>query len=564
MRFFLTTCIALLAGSTAWAQPGPVESFTKADTLRGSLHAYRTWWDVRRYDIEVEPDFATKSLRGRSTIKFTGQGPATMQLDLQQPMVADSILLYGVRLPFERQGNVILVSIPDLTPSAAEAHFISIYYHGTPREARRAPWDGGWVWATDEKGRPWMTVACQGLGASVWYPCKDHQSDEPDEGASLTIIAPADLMAVGNGRLVHTIDMGDKAAHRWEVRSPINTYNIVPYIGAYTSFEEVYAGEDGALSCSYWVLDYHLEKARRHFVQVPEMLRCFEHWLGPYPFYEDGYKLVEAPHLGMEHQSNIAYGNRYFNGYMGRDLSSSGWGTQWDFIIIHESGHEWFGNSITTRDIADMWVHEGFTNYTETLFTECKSGKAAAEAYLQGSRQNIRNDRPIIGPYGVNKQGSGDMYYKGASMLHTIRTLMGHDARFRDLLRGLSARFYHQTVTSAQVEQYIIDFCHTDTQLQGMLPALFDQYLRTTQVPVLSWQLHKGKLTLQLTNCLPQLALRVWVPTGTGAGAWHYLRAGQSLTLSSTLSAEATAQAWNRNLYIRYEEKGGAKGGFAG
>lgn len=535
-----------------WAD---AQVFTKADSLRGSLNANRTWWDVRRYDIEITPDFDTKTISGRSTIKFSGTGGTTMQIDLQQPLIADSIIMNGSRLSFQREDNIILVQMPATLASPTEDHFITIYYHGTPREARRPPWDGGWVWAQDEKGRPWMTVACQGLGASVWYPCKDHQSDEPDEGASLTIIAPSDLMAVGNGKLIHTIDMGDKSAHRWEVKTPINTYNIVPYIGAYTAFEETYNGEEGVLNCSYWVLDYNLEKAKRHFAQVPEMLACFEHWMGPYPFYEDGYKLVEAPHLGMEHQSNIAYGNRYFNGYLGRDLSSSGYGTQWDFIIIHESGHEWFGNSITTRDIADMWVHESFTNYSETIFTECKSGKKAADAYLQGSRQNIRNDKPIIGPYGVNKQGSGDMYYKGASMIHTIRTMMDNEEKFRGLLRGLSAYFYHQTVTGKEVEHFITNYSHDDPRLQAILPGVFNQYLRTIQIPELSWQLKKGKLELTLTNCLPDLSLKIWVPTGKETGEWHYVHAGKPLTVASTLSSLEIANAWNRNIYVNYSLK---------
>jgi aminopeptidase N len=393
-----------------------------------------------------------------------------------------------------------------------------------------------------------MSVACQGLGASAWYPCKDHQSDEPDEGASLTIITPNELMGVGNGRLISTIEKEGKSMHRWEVRNPINNYNIIPYIGAYANFEENYTGEDGKLGLSYWVLDYNIEKARNQFKQVPEMLKCFEYWMGPYPFYEDGYKMVESPHLGMEHQSAIAYGNKYLNGYLGRDLSGTGWGNQWDFIIIHESGHEWFGNNITTKDIADMWVHEGFTNYSETLFTQCKSGKEAGDAYAQGIRKNILNDKPVIGQYGVNNKGSGDMYGKGSAMIHTLRTMMNNDSLFREMLRGLNKTFFHQTVTSKQVEQYLMQKSGFGEKLQPFL----EQYLYTTAIPIVEWKIKDKKLSARLTNGVPKLSLKVWLPKGKGNGEWKWLT-DEWTTLSTTLSEVESETEWNKNLYVAYK-----------
>jgi aminopeptidase N len=302
---------------------------------------------------------------------------------------------------------------------------LTLHFHGKPREAVRPPWDGGWIFSKDKLGRPWMSVACQGLGASVWYPCKDHQSDEPDNGAKLRITIPDTLVAVGNGRLTgKTSYQPGTMTWDWEVKNPINNYNIIPYIGKYVTWHETFDGEKGKLDCDYWVLDYELDKAKEQFKQAPLMLRCFEHWMGPYPFYEDGYKLVQAPHLGMEHQSAVAYGNQFKNGYLGRDLSGTGWGLKWDFIIIHESGHEWFANNITSKDLADMWIHEGFTNYSETLFTTCEFGVEAGNDYCIGTRKNIRNDIPVIGPYGVNQEGSGDMYYKGGNLLHTIRNII--------------------------------------------------------------------------------------------------------------------------------------------
>jgi aminopeptidase N len=523
--------------------------FTKWDTLRGTLNANRSWWDVKRYDLEVEPDYATKTIRGRSTIKFSGNTGRLMQIDLQQPLEIDSILFFGKSLTFSREVNIALVQMPDsLLSSLRQEFFISIYFHGKPREAKRPPWDGGWIWSKDAEGRPWMSVACQGLGASVWYPCKEHQSDEPDEGASLTIITPNELMGVGNGRLISTIEKEGKSMHRWEVRNPINNYNIIPYIGNYVNFEQNYNGEDGKLGLSYWVLDYNMEKARNQFKQVPEMLHCFEYWLGPYPFYEDGFKLVESPHLGMEHQSGIAYGNKYLNGYMGRDLSGSGWGNLWDFIIIHESGHEWFGNNITTKDIADMWVHEGFTNYTETLFTQCKSGKEAGEAYSQGIRRNIVNDKPIIGPYGVNTKGSGDMYYKGSAMIHTLRAMMNNDSLFRQMLRGLNKTFFHQTVTGKQVEQYMQQSSGFGEKLQPF----FDQYLQSTAVPIVEWKIKDKKLSARITNGVPKLTMKVWLPKGKGSGEWRWLTNEWS-TITTTLSEVECETEWNTNLYVAYK-----------
>jgi aminopeptidase N len=389
-----------------------------------------------------------------------------------------------------------------------------------------APWDGGWVWAKDELGRPWMSVACQGLGASVWYPCKDHQSDEPDNGASLTINVPDTLIAVSNGKLKAKTSNGALASYTWEVSSPINTYNIVPYIGKYVNWTEAFNGEEGNLDCSYWVLDYNLDKAKKQFTQVPQMLKAFEHWFGPYPFYEDGYKLVDAPYLGMEHQSGVAYGNGYTNGYLGKKYpSSSDWALKFDYIIVHESGHEWFANNITTKDIADMWVHEGFTNYSEDLFIEYYYGKPAATDYMLGLRNHIQNDKPIIGIYGVNKEGSGDMYAKGANMIHTLRQIINDDEKFRSILRGLNKDFYHQVVTTKQIEDYISQKSGKD------FSKVFDQYLRTDQIPILELKADKDKLEYRWTNCIDafdmpvKLSNGIWLQPTT---QWTKLKADNS------------------------------------
>lgn len=487
--------------------------FTHADTVRGSITPERAWWDVLRYDIRVRPDYEKKFIRGANSIRFVVLQPGqTMQIDLQQPMQLLSATWRKIALKFKREGNAFYIRFPKALRQG-EKEKVDLRFEGYPRIAVRPPWDGGWIFTKDKQGRPWMSVACQGLGASVWYPCKDHQSDEPDSGASLSITVPDTLVAVGNGRLKKKrVNSDGTATYTWAVVNPINNYDIIPYIGKYTSWHEDYAGEKGRLDCDYWVLDYDLVKARQQFKQADTMLHCFEYWMGPYPFYEDGYKLVEAPHLGMEHQSAVAYGNGFGNGYLGRDLSGSGWGLKWDFIIVHESGHEWFGNNITTKDLADMWVHEGFTNYTETLYTTCQDGVEAGNDYCIGTRKNIRNDRPVIAHYGVNEEGSGDMYYKGGNMLHMIRRILG-DSAFRGLLHGLNADFYHQTVTSAQIEAYISRYAHRD------LSKIFDQYLCTIQIPVLEYKTGMG-LSYRWTNCVKGFDMPVEVSAGGRPEEW--------------------------------------------
>lgn len=502
---FLVTLSFL--SSTINAQPLVNES----DVLRGSLNENRDWFDIKKYVIDVTPNYETKSIVGVVSWKALAVKPSKkIQIDLQVPMVIDSILLWPnlndsltpIRLQFSRSNNIALAQIDKAIPKGQQFG-LTIFYHGVPKEATRPPWDGGWIWKKDSNGQPWMSVACQGLGASVWYPCKDHQSDEPEEGAVLSMQVPKDknLIAIGNGRRIPEQKWSPNNTYNkfsWQVTNPINNYNIIPYIGDYVGWKETYKGLKGKLDVSYWVLRADSAKAVEQFKQVPKMLEAFEYWFGPYPFYEDGFQLVQSPHLGMEHQSAIAYGNKFMNGYLGRDLSGSGWGLKWDFIIVHESGHEWFANNITTKDIADMWVHEGFTNYSETLFTEYFYGKKAGDEYNYGIRKNIQNDIPIIGTYGVNQEGSGDMYPKGSSLLHTIRHAINNDSLFRSILMGLNKQFYHQTVTTQEVENYI------SARAGFGFQKVFDQYLRTIQIPVLNYSYNEKEkiFTYEYKDCV--------------------------------------------------------------
>jgi aminopeptidase N len=494
----------------------PERNFTRADTLRGSITPERAWWNLLKYELHVTPDYDNQTLSGENALTFQAIAEGqTMQIDLQEPMNLLSATWGKKSLSFVREGNVFHLHWPKPLRTG-EIETVRLKFEGKPRVAVNPPWDGGWIWAKDKQGRPWMTAADEGLGASVWFPCKDHLYDEPDSGVVMSITAPDSLVAIGNGRLRDKKSNGNgTTTWTWAVVNPINSYDIIPYIGKYVNWSEQYKGLKGNLDCNFWVLDYNLEKAKPQFKQVDTMLDAFEYWMGPYPFYEDGYKLVEAPHLGMEHQSNVAYGNRFENGYLGRDLSGTGWGLKWDFIIVHESGHEWFGNSITDKDAADMWIHEGFTNYSETLFTTYMYGVEAGNDYVIGTRKNIANGSTIIGTYDVNKEGSGDMYYKGGNMLHMIRQIMG-DSAYRGMLHGLQRTFYHQTVTTQQIENYMSQYAGKD------FSKIFDQYLRTTQIPVLTYQTNGDVISYRWSNCVKGFNMPIRVFVGGLPEKWIY------------------------------------------
>lgn len=432
-------------------------------------------------------------------VSLQNNAKAMMQIDMHKPLKMDSILLdISSKLIYTREGNVFHIQVPPHKKSSI--HKIQLYFSGKPVESKRPPWEGGWTWTKDSLGRPWMTVTCQGIGASIWYPCKDFQYDEPDQGASLTMTVPDTLVAIANGRLQNKIQNNNNTiTYSWAVKNPINNYCLIPYIGKYVNFKETYAGKKGPLDINYWVLDYNLEKAKSYMPpDVHRMFNAFEYWFGPYPFYEDGYQLIETSNTGMEHQSAVSYGNGYKSGYRGRDGSGTGWGMKWDFIIIHESGHEWFGNNISTQDLADMWVHEGFTNYSESLFIEYHYGKEAADGYNAGIRRGIRNDKPVIAAYNVNDQGSGDMYPKPSNMLHAIRHGLDKDALFRKILLGLNKTFYHKIVTTVQIENYI------SKKAKYNYSKVFDQYLRTVQIPKLEYQISEDKQSVKYryTNCV--------------------------------------------------------------
>ena len=477
----LTTIFLFLLGITADAQ----EYFTRKDSLHGGLRFERTCFDVLRYDLNLKINPKDKSISGFNDITFkTVENTSKIQIDLFENMQIDSIVFNSKKLRYKREFNAIFIDFETslAKDSKQQIHF---YYSGKPIIAKRAPWDGGFVFEKDSNGKDWIGVAVQGTGASLWYPCKDSQTDEPDFGATIKVAVPNGLMNVSNGRLIGSEDQKNGYTRwDWEVKNPINNYDITINVGDYIHFGENYKG----LDLDYYVLRDNETKARSQFEQVKPMMDCFQSKFGPYPFKEDGYKLVETHYLGMEHQSAVAYGNKYQAGYLGGDLSGTGIGLLFDFIIIHESGHEWFGNSITSKDVADMWIHEGFTCYSESVYLECLFGYEKAQRYINGLQRNIDNDKPIIGHYGVSNEGSGDMYYKGALMLNTIRHIVNDDKKWWEMLLKYSTIFRHKIIDTETVASFF-------NQESGVnLTPIFDEYLKYVGAPILEYKINKKHL----------------------------------------------------------------------
>lgn len=519
------------------------QNFTRRDSLQGGLRHERTSFDVRKYDLSITIDPDKKYISGYNTIGFiTTDNTKRIQLDLFENMKVDSIVFKGKKLQYKRDNDAVFIEFPKMLPEGALA-YLTFYYSGYPETARNAPWDGGFVFSKDSKGKHWIGVAVQGTGASLWYPVKDHQSDEPDDGAFIDVAVPNGLMCVANGRLAGSQDLANGYTRwYWEVRNPINNYDITVNIADYA---HIHDNLDG-LDLDYYVLKENKEKARKHFEEVKPMLECFQEKFGKYPFYEDGYKLVETPYLGMEHQSAVAYGNNYKKGYRGYDMSYSGIGMLFDYITIHESGHEWFGNSITSKDIADMWIHEGFTTYSESVYVECRYGYEKAMQYINGQRRNVRNDKPIIGIFGVNKEGSGDMYFKGALMLNTIRHIINDDEKWWELLHKYATTYRKQIIEA----ETVFNFFNTESGMN--LTPVFKQYLQHTAIPVLQLRASKGKLEYRWETDVKDFAMPVDVTVNekevrlTGTNNWQ--------TANLNIKNSKNIEALTDKFYIKVEK----------
>ena len=517
------------------------QNYNRQDSLRGMVTPERSWWDLSYYNLSIKVNVEEQTLSGSNTIGYKVLSPnQIIQIDLQPPMNISSVEQDGKDLKYTRDGNAYFIEL-DKKQLAQQYNEIKVFYKGKPRIAPNPPWDSGLVWEKDSLGNDFVSSISWGAGSSQWWPCKDHMYDEVDS-LKFSINAPKNLVAVANGKLMGIDKEKDKTkTYHWSVSNPINNYGITFNLGNYVHFSDVYNGEKGSLECNYYVLEQNLKRAKIQFKQVHDMLEAFEYWFGPYPFYEDGYKLVEVPYSGMEHQSAITYGNGYQNGYLGRDFTNTGWGEKFDFIIIHESGHEWFANNITFKDIADIWIHESFTTYSEGLFIEYHYGKEAGNAYQIGIRGGINNDKTMIGDYLVNDINyTGDNYPKGATILHMLRQIVDDDEKWRRVLRGLGSEFYHQTVTTEQIENYI----SKETGLD--LTDFWDQYLRTTQIPLLEYYFAGGKLSYKWTNAIADFKMPLKVIIN-GKEEWLYPK---TIWQKIELDAEELDLKVDRNFYV--------------
>ena len=513
------------------------QNFTRQDTLRGSITPQRAWWDLTYYHLDISVDPEKKYLKGSNTVHYKVlETSKEMQIDLQKPLKITRIVQDNKDLDYRLDGYSYFIKLKK-NQKKGQIKSLKIFYEGTPKVAIRPPWDGGLTWTRDSNGKHFIASSNQGIGASIWWPNKDHMYDEVDS-MLISVNVPKDLINISNGRLRSIEDFGETKTFNWFVSNPINNYGVNINIGDYVSFSEVYDGEKGDLDMIYYVLRDNIERAKSQFKDAIKMMQAFEHWFGPYPFYEDSFKIVEVPYLGMEHQSSITYGNKYMKGYLGRDLSRTGWGLKFDYIIIHEAGHEWFANNITYKDIADMWVHESFTTYSENLFLDYHYGKEAASDYVIGTRTGISNSSPMIGTYGVNKRGS-DLYTKGANLLHTLRQIAKDDEIWRMILRGLNSEFYHQTVDTKQIEEYITSKIGFD------LTTFFDQYLRDIRIPNLEYSISNGLLTYRWIDVIDNFTMPLEIEV-LGKNIWIY-----PTTNKKSLKINSDKIKIDRNYYVK-------------
>jgi aminopeptidase N len=542
MKTIKLTLLGLYLSTFVHGQSLSTKKQGNKETAPVSVKQEQRWWNLLYYKIDIAPDYGRKYITGTNSITFSAlQSDTILQIDLQDPMRITSVRWKDKSLVFKHSKEGTYLVIFPTVIKAGEKQTITIQFEGVPKESLKPPYDNGWIWAKDLNGRPFISVACEGSGASIWLPCKDVLYDEPDNGVSLSITVPDTLTAVANGRLQKKLTGKQRTTtFTWKVVNPINNYEIIPYIGKYVSWHEDYAGLKGKLDCDYWVLDYSLNKAKSHFKQIDTMLRAFEYWCGPYPFYEDSYKVVEAPMDGMEHQSALAYGNGFQNGLKGKDLiSRSGWGLKFDFILVHESGHEWFGNSITASTSGDSWIHEGFTKYLETLYTSYVFGIEAGNDYAVGTWKRIKNDEPVLGT------NTSDQYYKGSAMLHMIRQIIG-DTSFKEVLTGLCKEFYHQTVNTNEILNFFNRYTKKD------FTKIFDQYLKTIQIPTLSYSFQDSIFQYRWENCIKDFSMPVRI-TFDGKN-YQFISPSTQWQTSKVSPTSSKGFHVDRNFYITVNE----------
>ncbi len=513
MKSTALVMVIMLGGVAAWGQKDTAPSH--ADLLRGGYGELRANNDLLSYDLNVRIDPAKKFIGGKNTIKFKMlRDGARIQLDLTDTLRVEKILLGKTELKYERDSGAVFVDFPK-TLKRGKTYAVVFFYSGYPKEIGRF---GGMTFKKDPAGRDWITTSCEDDGASIWWPNKDQWRDEV-RSMRLRIAVPNGLMDVSNGRLAGKKDLGDGYTEwDWQVHYPINSYDVALNIASYTHFSD----KLGSLSLDYYVLPGNLEKAKVQFAQVKPMMNAYQHYFGEYPFIKDGYKLVEVPYLGMEHQSAVAYGNKYENGYLGRDWAGVGISKKFDFIIIHESGHEWFGNAVTAADMSDMWIHEGWTTYMEGLYVEFLYGKPDAIKYLNGLKSHLKSDRAIVVSdvdgktiHGTNQQPTQDQYFKGALMLNTLRSVLDDDPKWLELIHGFYQQFKYKNILTEDVVSYFNSHTGMD------LTPIFDQYLRHVAIPTLELKFEPGQVSYRWKVDVKNFAM----PVKAGAsGAWQTIK----------------------------------------
>ncbi|HYE88061.1 MAG TPA: M1 family metallopeptidase [Vicinamibacterales bacterium] len=485
MRAIAFVLLMVLGLSTASAQqkpaaaqqkpqpPSTLRAPTRFDILRGEYGRYRANNDLLHYDLDIRVDPEKKFISGKNTIRFKMLKDDTrIQLELFSNYAIGKIAMGAQALKYERDHNTVYVDFPE-TLRSGRTYAIEFHYSGQPREEGRF---GALAFRTDPTGKHWINTANEGEGSASWWPSKDQWRDEPDQGADIRVAVPNGLTNVSNGRFMGKADLGDGYT-RWHYRVhyPINSYNVSLNIAEYTHFAEVH----GDLTMDYFVLPGNLEKAKVQFAQAKPMIEAFEKYVGKYPFPKDGFKLIEVPYSGMEHQSAVTYGNRYANGYLERDWTGVGVSLKFDFIIIHESAHEWYGNAISAADVSDMWIQEGWCNYLEFIYVEALFGREDAIKYANGYKSKVGNREPIITQRGIHRTPNQDMYFKGALFLDTLRNAVNDDARWWKLMRDTYEKFKYQNIMTEDLVRFF------SAELKQDMTPIFDQYLRRVDLPVL-------------------------------------------------------------------------------
>jgi len=484
--------------------PENAASFPKLkerNRLLGALSPERTCYDVQRYDINIDIDVDKKYVKGY--VDFTAVAVddfTVLQVDLAKDMQLNGVYYLGNKLETTRKKDAVFVEFPKINRETMFS--FRVHYEGKPRESSNPPWDGGFVWEKDRKGRPFVSVVCEGDGAGLWWPLKDHIMDEPDKGAKMTFTVPSGLFCVSNGQLTSTAEdlENGKKAYIWEVNNPINNYNISVQLGHYVLVQDTLHRNGKIESLNHYVLDYHQEVAKNHFQQAKNVIRFFEKYFGDYQWWADGYKLVEVSYLGMEHQSAVTYGNAWNNWGGPRHWTKAYYGIV-DGLLFHETAHEWWGNSVTAGDPAHMWIHEGMAVYSESMFIEDQLGYNVMIDFMLRKRTNIQNKLPIVGPENENYWAFGDSYNKGAWVMHTLRHVIDNDSLWWDILRSFAVDNARKHVKTGDFQT------HVESRTDQDLEYFFDQYFFDHRPPKLEYYQKGNKLFYRWADVIPDFRM---------------------------------------------------------